>query len=84
MVKVKRLFKANCGPGARYISHTFGELGEFKAVIFQFAMEPEGRVFNSTQVIRGPSDSDLEVAVLKVAAIARDIREHVKQPERVN
>jgi len=78
MVRIKAIFKANCGPGARYVSHSIAERDGLKCLLLRFQMVPEGRLFDLDHAFREYNDDGIERGVLKVAAIARDVREHIK------
>lgn len=81
-MNIRKLFKANCGPGARYLGHEMRQRGEHNTVAIQFEMVPEGRQFDLDWVVRGDGDEGLRVAVLKIAETAQNIREHVKPDGR--
>jgi hypothetical protein len=82
MINIRALFKANCGPGAVYLGSELKQRGEWNTVLVNFEIIPEGRKFTLDGVIHGPTDEDMEKAVMRIAGIARDIREHIK-PEEV-
>ena len=77
MVKIRCLFEGNCGSGARYISHSLSERDGYKCLMLRFQMVPEGRLFDLDHVIREFTDDGIAQGVLKLAAIARDIRGHI-------
>ena len=82
MVNIRKLFKANCGLGARYLGSEMQQRGEHNTISVQFEMIPEGRKFNLDGVIHdGDPDAELERAVLKIVNIAKNIRVHV-EPDR--
>lgn len=78
MVNIRRTFKANCGSGARYLGHEMRQRGEHNTVAIQFEMVPEGRRFDLDWVVRDEGDEGLQLAVLKIAETAKNIREHLK------
>lgn len=81
---VYAIFTANCGMGARYLRSELSKRGEHNTIAVQFEMIPEGRQFNLDGVIRGEGDEALRAAVLKIADIAANIRDHIKpDSERV-
>lgn len=77
-IDVKGLFEANCGPRARYLAHEKRTRAGFDTIAIQFEIIPEKRQFDFDQVVRGTSDDDYRLAVMKVAEIAKDIRSHLK------
>lgn len=81
MINIRALFKANCGPGARYLGSELKQRGEWPTVWINFEIVPEGRKFTLDGVIHGPADEDLEKAVLRIANIARNVREYTKPDE---
>ena len=79
-LEVCRIFTEHCGPGAKYLHSEPRMRGPHKTIAVVFEMVPEGRKFDLDQVVR---DDDIEDAVIKIAEIAKNIREHIK-PEPVN
>lgn len=75
-INVRRLFKENCGLGARYISSELEQRGDHNTVKVRFEMIPEGRFFDLDGVLHvgDTADEQLENAVLRIAGIAKDIR----------
>lgn len=84
-LNVRKLFNDNCGAGARYVESEFipGGEGVFDKLQLRFRMVPEGRIFNLDHTFRESGPAAFEAGVLKLAAIARDIRDHIK-PGPVN
>jgi hypothetical protein len=82
-VNVRQLFKANCGPGAVYLGSEVRQRGDHNTIAIQFEIIPEGRKFDLDGVLhQGDShDAQLENAVLKIAGIARNIRETLANPD---
>lgn len=85
-VNVRRLFKANCGPGARYRRSEMRMRGEYNTVMIAFEMFPEGRKFELDGVLHvGDTDDEmLTNAVLRIALIAKNIREPLAAPDGAN
>lgn len=81
-VDIKKLFKANCGSGARYLSSEMRQRGDHNTVAVQFQMIPEDRRFDLDWAITGEGDEGLRAAVLKIAETAKNIREHLKPDPR--
>jgi len=78
VINIRKIFKANCGLGAVYLNSEMQQRGEYNTVAVQFEMVPEGRKFTLDGVIHeGDADAELERAVVKIATIAKNIREHV-------
>jgi hypothetical protein len=75
---IRHTFEEDCGTGARYLRSELGRRGEHATVAVQFEMIPEGRQFNLDGVIRSEGEEGLRAAVLKIADIARNIRDHIK------
>lgn len=82
-VNIRRLFKKNCGSGARYISHELLQRGEHNTVKVRFEMIPEGRTFDLDGVLHvgATADEQLENAVLRIAGIAKNIRATMAAPD---
>ncbi len=82
-VNIRRIFKANCGSGARYISHELLQRGEHNTVKVRFEMIPERRFFDLDGVLHvgDTPDEQLEAAVLRIAAIAKNIRATLAAPD---
>ena len=82
-VNIKKIFKANCGPGARYFGSEMQQRGEHNTVMVTFDLVPEGRRFNLDGVLHEGETPDEQVraAVLKIAAIARNIRQTLANPD---
>lgn len=82
---IKKLFKANCGSGARYISHELLQRGEHNTVKVRFKIVPEGRTFDLDGVLHtgNTADEQLENAVLRIAGIAKNIRATMAAPDGV-
>jgi hypothetical protein len=81
-VNIRRVFKKNCGPGAKFLSYALENRGEHNVVRIRFFIVPEQRTFDLDGVIHGETDADLERAVLRIAYIAETVREHIK-PDKV-
>lgn len=83
MVNIRKLFKANCGPGARYVGSELKQRGEHNTVLVTFEMVPEGRKFNLDGVLHvGDTEYEqLQNAVLRIAGIAKNIRETMAAPD---
>ena len=83
MVNIRRLFKKNCGSGARYITSELVHRGEHNTVKVRFEMIPEGRFFDLDGVLHAGNtpDEQLENAVLRIAAIAKNIRATMAAPD---
>lgn len=83
MLNIRKLFKANCGPGAVYLGSELQQRGEYNTVAVQFELVPEGRKFNLDGILHEGETDDvqLENAVLKIAAIARNVRETLANPD---
>lgn len=75
-MNIRRLFKSNCGPGARYIGSELKQRGEHNTVLVTFEIVPEGRKFNLDGVLHegDTRDEQVERAVVKIAGIAKNIR----------
>jgi hypothetical protein len=82
-VNIRKIFKANCGPGARYIGSELKQRGEHNTVLVTFEMVPEGRKFNLDGVLHegATRDEQIERAVVKIAGIARNIRATMAAPD---
>lgn len=82
-VNIRKLFKANCGPGAVYLGSELRQRGEHNVVAIQFEMVPEGRKFDMDGVLHeGDSgEAQIENAVLKIADKARRIRDVIAAPD---
>ena len=82
-VNIRKLFKANCGPGALYLGSELKQRGEYNTVMVSFELKPEGRKFQLDGVIhQGKTDDEqLTNAVLKIAGIAKNIRETLAKPD---
>lgn len=83
MVNIRKIFKANCGPGAVYLSSELQQRGEHNTVMVCFEMVPEGRKFNLDGVLHEGDTADIQIenAVLKIAGKARHIREILANPD---
>lgn len=83
MVNVRRLFKKNCGSGARFINHELVQRGEHNTVKVRFQMIPESRTFDLDGVLHvgDTPDEQLENAVLRIAEIAKNIRATMAVPD---
>lgn len=81
-IDVRRLFKANCGPDAKYLAHKFKLRGEWNVVEVKFRIRG-GRTFQLDGVIHQGETFDEQArnAVLKIAAIAKNIGAVLAQPE---
>lgn len=73
-IRVRDVFKANCGDGARYISSETGERDGYEIIIVTFVAVPEGRRFRLDGVVR---EAGIDAAVAKIADIAKNVREHI-------
>lgn len=82
-VNIRKIFKKNCGPGARYLGSELKQRGEYNTVLVTFEMVPEGRKFNLDGVLHvgDTADEKLENAVLRIAAIAKNIRATMAAPD---
>lgn len=82
-VNIRKIFKANCGSGAKYVGSELQQRGEHNTVMVTFRLIPEDRKFNLDGVLRDgeTADEQLENAVLKIAAIARNVRETLANPD---
>jgi hypothetical protein len=75
---VRKVFKAHCGDGAKYLGSEFLDRGDHSTVMIQFEIIPEGRKFGLDGVIHGDGgDDEIERAVLKIADIAKNVRQHI-------
>jgi hypothetical protein len=77
-LNIRKIFNANCGKGARYLGSELRDRGEHATVAIQFEMIPEGRKFDLDCVIRYDGDEGVRRAVMRIAEIASNIREHIK------
>lgn len=82
-VNIRKIFKANCGPGAQYLSSGLQQRGEHNTVSIRFRMVPENRTFDMDGVIHeGETDDEqLRNAVLKIALKVRNIRAVLAAPD---
>ena len=82
-MNIRRLFKKNCGSGARYLGSQLQQRGEHNTVLVTFEIVPEGRKFNLDGVLHegDTPDERLERAVLKIAGIAKNIRATLAVPD---
>lgn len=82
-MNIRRLFKKNCGPGARYLGSELKQRGEHNVVQVSFEIVPEGRKFNLDGVLHegDTADEQIERAVLKIAGIAKNIRATLAAPD---
>jgi hypothetical protein len=77
-VSVREVFKRHCGPGAMFVYSEMQNRGEHNTVAIQFDIVPEGRRFALDGVIHEPcGDGEVKAAVLKIADIARNVRQHI-------
>lgn len=83
-IDVEQIFRENCGTAAKYLASEMRDRQGFKCLAIQFEMVPEGRKFDLDTVLRGDGDEALRAAVLKIADIAKNIREHIEPNEAVN
>lgn len=83
MVNIRRLFKKNCGSGARFLASQLQQRGEHNTVLVTFEIVSEGRRFNLDGVLHegDTADEQLERAVLKIAGIAKNIRATLAAPD---
>lgn len=81
--EARRIFKANCGSGARFVSSELVHRGDHNTVKVRFQMIPEGRTFDLDGVLHegDTPDEQLERAVLKIARIAKNIRATLAAPD---
>ena len=80
-LNIRKIFNANCA-GSKYLGSEIRQRGEHNVVAIQFEMVPEGRKFDLDCVIRADGDDGLQAAVLRIAEIASNIREHIKPDPR--
>jgi hypothetical protein len=87
MYGIQRIFKANCGSGARYIWSELSRRGEHDVVVLEFEIVPERRRFKLDGVIHPPGDdAAVRAAVERIADIAKNVRVHLAPgpvPERL-
>lgn len=83
VINVRKLFKANCGPGAVYLGSEVRQRGEHNVIAIQFEIVPEGRRFDLDGVLHpsGSDDEQMENAVLRIATIAKNIRQTLAEPD---
>lgn len=83
MLNIRKIFKANCGPGAVYLGSEMQQRGEHNTVMVTFELVPEGRKFQLDGILHqgDTDDMQLENAVLKIATIAKNIRETLANPD---
>ena len=74
-IRVRDVFKAHCGDGARYVSSETGQRDGHETIIVTFETVPEGRRFRLDGVVR---EAGIDGAVMKIADIAKNVREHIK------
>lgn len=81
-IDVRRLFKANCGPDAKYLAHEFKFRGEWNVIEVKFRLRG-GRTFQLDGVLHqgATDDEQAQNAVLKIAGIAKNIRAVLAQPD---
>lgn len=81
-VDVRRIFKTNCGPDAKYLAHEFKLRGEHNVIEVKFRIRG-GRTFQLDGVLHQGETDDEQArnAVLKIAGIAKNIRKVLEQPE---
>lgn len=82
-VNIRKLFKRNCGSGARYLGSELRQRGEHNTVRVRFQIEPEGRTFDLDGVLHDGDtpDEQMERAVIKIAGIAKNIRATLAAPD---
>lgn len=82
-MNIRKIFKANCGSGARYVSSELMQRGEHNTVKVRFEIIPEGRTFDLDGVLHDgdTQDEQLERAVIKIAGIAKNIRTTLAAPD---
>ena len=80
-VNVRKLFKANCGPGVSYIGVRFREREQYRTVVVAFKRGE--RTFELDGVIHDGNSPDerLANAVLRIAAIAKGLEQTLAQPD---
>lgn len=85
-LNIRKLFNDNCGDGAQYVESEFvpGGEGQFDKLQLRFRMVPEGRIFNLDHTFRESGPAAFEAGVLKLADIAKNIRDHLKPNEGMN
>lgn len=73
-VNVRKLFKANCGPEARYLGHIFRPRGEYRTIVIAFRRGK--RTFELDGVIHlGATENErLENAIIRIAGIAKNVK----------
>lgn len=82
-LNVRKLFKANCGAGAVYLGSEVRQRGEHNVIAIQFEIVPEGRRFDLDGVLHHGENEDqqMENAIIRIAGIARTIRETLAKPD---
>lgn len=82
-MNIRRIFKKNCGSGARYLGSELRQRGEHNTVRVRFQIEPEGRTFDLDGVLHegDTPDEQMERAVVKIAGIAKNIRATLAAPD---
>lgn len=82
-ISIRKIFKANCGSGAVYLGSELRQRGEHNTVAVQFELVPEGRKFDLDSVLHDgeTADEQMQNAVLKIAAIAKNVRETLAAPD---
>lgn len=82
-MNIRRIFKKNCGSGARYLGSELSQRGEHNTVAVTFEIVPEGRRFNLDGVLHegDTPDEQMECAVIKIAGIAKNIRATLAAPD---
>lgn len=82
-MNIRKLFKRNCGSGARYLGSELRQRGEHNTVAVTFEIVPEGRRFNLDGVLHegDTPDEQMERAVVKIAGIAKNIRATLAAPD---
>ena len=82
-INVCKIFKKNCGPGAVFLASEFRQRGEHNTLAICFEMVPEGRKFDLDTVLHEGETDEEQVtnAVLKIAGIAKNIRQVLEQPD---
>jgi len=74
-VNIRKVFKANCGPEARYLGHIFRPRGEYRTVVIAFKRGK--RTFELDGVIHlGATENErIENAVIRIAGIAKGLKQ---------
>lgn len=80
MIDIENVFRKNCGDAELISCKLGGARDGYPLVSVEFKI-PEGRRFALDGAIKGPSPTDIENAVRRIAYIASTVREHIKPDE---